>query len=135
MNAEKYIGHWQLLPELCIYQNGDSPVSGSYVIRSKDGTIEFEVEWTDTSGADHRLSFGGSLDGQKHASDAPGISDVAYEKINDLTLDSTAFNGDTILMYARRIASSDGGLLAVSQSLYGENGDLTNFQVYRRKGV
>lgn len=135
MATEKYNGHWILLPELSIYQHGESPVSGLYVIQSVEGTVYFQIEWTDTSGTDHNLEFSGPLDGQKHDSDSPGVSDLVYEKIDDSTLDSTAFNGDEILMYARRTASSDGSLLAVSQVFHGEDGNLSNFQVYRRKGT
>ncbi|MDP6736287.1 MAG: hypothetical protein QF732_07280 [Nitrospinaceae bacterium] len=135
MNIEKFFGNWVLLPELCIYQNGEPPPSGLYVIRSKTEVIEFEIEWKDTSGTDHSLSYGGPLDGKKHTSDSPGVSDVAYEKIDDLTLDSTSYDGDKILMYVRRVASETGDLLAVSQVIFGENGSLSNFQVYRRKGA
>ena len=124
-----------LLPELSIYQSGEPPQSGQYIIRSLEGRVEFEIEWEDASKNHHSISFGGPIDGEKHDSDSPGVTSVMYEKLDDSILDSTAFSGDKILLYARRAASSNGDLLAVSQVIHGEGGNLTNFQVYKRKGT
>lgn len=129
---ENFYGTWILIPELSIYQHGDPPVSGRYVIRAAGANIEFEITWTDAVGEEFQIAFGGPLDGQKHDSDTPGISALMYEKIDDSTLDSTAYNGEEILLYARRVAAQDKKLLSVSQVTYTDNGTLTNFQVYRR---
>jgi len=131
--VDKYIGHWLLAPELSLYQSGEPPLSGSYSIRSREEQIEFEVEWMDASGSVQKLNYGGPLDGKKHAWDTPGISHIQYEKISDSILDSTVYDGEKKLMYARRAASTAGDLLVVSQTVYGENGSYSNFQVYRRK--
>lgn len=134
MNTEKYIGIWLLLPELSIYQLGEPPVSGRYSINSIGDNIKIAIEWKDISGTDHSLSFGGPLDGIKHESEASGFTDVMYEKIDDATLDTTAFNGENVLLYARRVASNAGDLLAVSQVTFTDNCEFSNFQVYRREG-
>jgi len=133
MNTDKYSGTWLLIPELCIYQSGEPPFEGTYTISVNSGGISFSIVWKDRSGKDHELHFGGLLDGIKHPSQAPGITDVSYERIDERTLDSTAFNLDKIVMYARRVASSDGALLAISQVIYVDEGVFSNFQVYRRK--
>lgn len=135
MNAEKYNGHWILLPELSIYQSGEPPLSGQYVIRSVESIVEFEIEWIDASRERHKIGFSGPVDGEKHDSESPGITSVIYEKIDESILDSTAFSEDKILMYARRAASLSGDLLAVFQVIHGEEGKLSNFQVYQRKGT
>ncbi len=133
-NIESYLGTWVLIPELCVYQSGSPPIEGRYALAKYGGRIEFLIQWRDGDGQSHSLEFGGPLDGQKHPSKAPGISTLCYEEIDERTLDSTAFDGDTPRMYARRVASLDGSLLAVSQVIYGDEGAVTNFQVYRREG-
>lgn len=134
MSAEKYNGRWRLIPELCIYQSGEPPNSGSYEIQTEGGLVQFKIEWTDQSAESHTISFGGPVDGTKLDSDAPGVSAVSYEKINDSSLNSTAFDGDKILLYAQRVVSSDGNLMAVSQVIYSGESSTANFQVYRREG-
>lgn len=132
MSTEKYLGTWLLVPELCIYQSGDPPFEGEYIISQSSGEISFRIIWKDGSGKSHELQFGGPLDGEKHPSETPGVTEVSYERIDERTLDSTAFNHENTVMYARRVASNDGTMLAVSQVLYGSEGPSSNFQVYRR---
>ena len=132
METEKYLGSWELVPELCIYQQGDPPLEGTYHIGSKNGAIEFRIAWKDQAGQEHNLEFGGPLDGEAHKSDAPGVSHVKYEKISESILDSTSYDNGSILMYARRIASADASLLSVMQRIMIGESAHSNFQVYRR---
>ena len=133
MNQAKYLGTWQLIPELSIYQSGEPPASGVYVISADGDNINFDISWTDLAGQSHELAFGGPLDGYLYETDAHGVTHVMYEAIDERTLDSTAFVDELIVLYARRVASADGELLAVSQTQPGEQGAVTNFQVYRRQ--
>lgn len=133
MNQSKYLGTWQLIPELSIYQRGEPPGSGLYVISAEGDNINFEISWTDLAEQSHELAFGGPLDGNLHETDAHGVTHVMYEAVDERTLDSTAFADELIVLYARRVASEDGELLAVSQTQPGEQGTVTNFQVYRRQ--
>lgn len=135
MSNEKYNGQWILIPELCIYQNGEPPASGSYEIQTGETDTHFKIEWTDQSGVSHSVNFSGTADGDKYESDTPGVTHVIYEKISDMILDSTAFDGDKVLLYARRVASLNGELLAVSQVAHAEGGNFTNIQIYRRMGT
>ena len=135
MNTARYLGHWILIPELSLYQSGEPPLSGEYLIGSDGELIEFEVIWKDAAGLDHNLRFGGPLDGKKHPTETPGVSHICYEQISDSILDSTAYDEDEVGFYARRAVSEDGGLLVVSQVLHGEHGKSSNFQVYRRKNA
>lgn len=135
MSGDKYNGKWVLIPELCIYQSGEPPISGSYEIQTEDGFTQFQIEWKDKSGGENTIQFGGIANGEKCESDTPGISHVIYQRVSNLILDSTAFNDEEILLYARRAASLDGKILAVSQVLYAKGTSSTNFQVYRREGT
>ncbi len=133
---EKYNGHWVLIPELSIYQRGEPPLSGVYIISTENGHVNFRIQWTDLSCSSHTLEFGGQANGEKQASDAPGVSHVSYEKIDNLILDSTAYGGnggEQKLLYARRAASKDGSVLSVAQVIYADDKAYSNFQVYKRK--
>ncbi len=131
--SAKYLGDWELIPELSHYQVNDPPIAGSYSIRHIEDRVEFSIWWTDASNSPFEIHFEGPLDNEKHASDAPGVTHVKYSPINEMTLDSTAYRDDEVLLYARRIASRDGRLLTVSQTMPTQEGQGTNFQVYRRK--
>lgn len=134
MGNGNYLGIWILIPELCYYQKGQPPLSGKYTISGDDAEIHFKVDWTDTQKASHTLEFGGSLDGTRHQVHAPGITAVTYAKVDDNTLDSTAYNNDDVVIYARRVVSERKDLLAVSQMTYTPEGSFSNFHVYRREG-
>ena len=131
MADAKYLGEWQLIPELSIYQLNEPPVSGRYCIRLEGEVIAFDIYWSDRAGQTFELHFGGPLDGERHEDDSPGVSHVMYRHVDSLILDSVAYNGDAVVLNARRIAAQDGALLAVAQT-FPAAGELTNFQVYRR---
>jgi hypothetical protein len=135
MIAENYLGDWTLIPELSIYQKGTPPRSGKYSISRKAGIIWISIVWTDLDSKEYSIAFGGQADGIKRESDAPGVTHVSYSEVDENTLDSSAYNQGHITMYARRVVSNDGQLLAVSQTRYLEDGNCSNFQVYRRQGT
>ena len=114
MEINTYLGEWSLVPELSIYQTGDAPASGRYVIRDAGEQLEFEIYWTDGAGENHEIAYSGIPDGKKYTSEAPGVSHVMFERISEQLLDSTAYDGDDVLMYARRAASKTA---SCSQSL------------------
>lgn len=41
-----FLGTWQLIPELSMYESGTPPASGIYEITEGDGGIRFRVRWT-----------------------------------------------------------------------------------------
>jgi len=132
MSANQYEGSWTLIPELCIYESGEVPVSGKYSISETGGVVAITTEWTTTDGTAHSIEYGGPVDGSPQASDAPGVSKVVYQRIDKFTLDSTAYNDTGKVMYARRKATEEGALMSTVQVLYHENVTYSNFQVYRK---
>ena len=52
--TDRYLGRWQLLPELCLYQHGDPPASGTYEIADRGNEVAPEVK-----GRQRRLRGGG----------------------------------------------------------------------------
>ena len=130
-----YAGTWLLLPELCLYEEGDPPESGVYSVEWKDGRADISISWQASDGHSHNISFGGPSDGtrQPTGSDVPSHPSISH--VDQYTLDSRAFDRDNEIAYARRTASRDGELLVTVQA--GRRPDGTqfhNFQVYKRGG-
>ena len=140
MPTDMFLGTWTLIPELSIYEAGAKPASGLYRIIADGETISFEVSWT-TEESDKELSasFSGPSDGTKQKlpvakvtpKGAPDSFNIT--RIDEYTLDSTAFCKGKAVSVARRQASHDGSLLAVLQEYLLPGGKTCrNFQVYKK---
>jgi len=134
--TDLYLGNWLLIPELSLYQAGDPPAAGKYSIeRDGDGELRLRVDWLPGKDAAWlNTSFGGPADGTPQSLEGPpgGPDAFTLTRVDERTLDSAALrNGETIA-YARRVASSDGKLLAVVQEARAGDQLIRNFQVYRR---
>ena len=130
---QEYDEEWQLVPELSFYEEGDPPISGVYRISVERDRVEIGIEWTAVDGSSHSIKFGGPLDGAKHPSDQPGVSETSFTLVDDFTIDSAAYANGEEIAYASRRKSREGDLLATVQR--GRRSDGTTFlntQVYRR---
>lgn len=134
-HAETFLGHWQLLPELCLYEFGPPPVSGEYRIQREGRQLSIAIVWAMADGISQWAKFSAADDGSWQPYDGPGAETYTLTRIDDHTLDSAAFRAGASIGYARRIASKDGGLLVVVQDGARDDGEkFRNFQVYRRIG-
>ncbi len=127
-----WLGEWRLIPELSHYDAGDPPDSGRYRISVADGLVRFDVEWS-AEGEDHSVSFSGPPDGTPVSAATSGVDSFTVTAVDDSTLDSEAVAGSRRVAWARRRVSADGTLMSVIQRLAGPDGEVTVFQVYRRK--
>ena len=133
LKDDLYLGRWRLIPELCIYQHGEVPLSGTYEIVEATDTITISIEWRNPDGSDQQVSFSGTPDGSRQMIDTPGTSAFALNRINGSILDSSAYLAEEEVAYARRLASRDGSLLSTLQAGTSPDGtSFQNFQVYRR---
>lgn len=133
LNHYQYEGRWELLPDLSIYEEGDEPQSGIYTIVRDGLTASFQIEWVSKDGERGEVRFDGNCDGTRKKIPSPPGAEVSYLHVDDSTLDSSVFMGETRVAYARRKANSDGSLLSVVQETRREDGStFRNFQVYRR---
>ncbi len=130
MNTDTYLGSWELIPELCIYERGEAPASALYTVTESEGVISISIDWIDREGEKHHIEFGGVPDGSPQSSEAPGITHMTLTRLNSSTLDSAAYNGNEQTMYARRMAHDD--LLSTLQRISTDDGEFSVFQVYRR---
>jgi hypothetical protein len=137
MNLEEkrsYLGTWILLPELCLYEEGNPPASGIYRISQLGDDVRISIEWKAQDGSKHQIEFQAPDSGVKQPSNNPGTSHFSITRVSPLILDSRAYAGEEEVGYARRRASDDGLLLATVQAGRRTNGtSFRNFQVYRRQ--
>jgi hypothetical protein len=133
----RYLGEWELIPELSLYASGNPPALGRYIIAQVgEDQLALEVRWRMPGDTDDRSTrFGGAADGSRIAlppSDA-GPDAFSLTHVDDHTLDSAAFRAGIRLAYARRAVSANGALLAVVQEhLDAAGSPVRNFQLYRR---
>ena len=135
-----YLGTWELIPELSLYDFGPLPASCTYHVEARDTGVHVHMQWKlERDGPESATEFGAPADGTRHdfpAAASGAAPPVAFSlaRVDERTLDSRAFLGDEEIAYARRVASEDGELLAIVQEgLRPEGGRFRNFQVYRRR--
>ncbi len=132
--SDAYEGLWHLVPELSHYETGDPPKSGTYRITNKVDAVFFEINWIDAAGNASAIQFGGPLDADVPIEDQPGLTHARYTRVDGQRLQSSSFNGETLVAFADRRVSDDGQLMSVLQRISLPDGS-TNaiFQVYRRE--
>lgn len=140
--ADLYLGTWELVPELSLYELGPVPASGTYEITRAGEGVQVRIRWTmQAGGPEQSTAFGGPADGVPQALPAAaaqggGPDAFSLTRVDGRTLDSAALRGGAVVAYARRVASVDGGLLATVQEGSRPDGSrFRNFQVYRRVGA
>lgn len=137
-SRDLYLGDWQLIPELCLYEFGSAPVSGAYRIASEGEKYRITIEWRmDAESEPQNTGFAAPADGSVQplpaAASASGPDSFSLIRVDGRTLDSAAYRDGERVAYARRVASADGELLAVMQEALDPEGvRYRNFQVYRR---
>lgn len=131
-DTDRFIGTWQLIPELCQYQDGHPPKTGTYAIRCDDTDVHMDVTWVDDRDKCHEMSYGGPMDGTVVALRG-GKLEASYTRIDRSRLDSSAYFNGRETSYAHRKASRDGDLMVVMIVHHHKDERSTrNFQVYRR---
>jgi hypothetical protein len=130
MHTDTYLGTGELIPELCIYEQGEAPQQGEYTIAEADGTFLILISWTDAQNDKHSIEFSGAPDGSNYPTEAPGLTHMTLTRVSPGILDSAAYNEEVQMIYARRIAHDN--LLSIWQRINTDNGSISIFQVYRR---
>ncbi len=129
---DKFLGEWDLVPELCQYQDGHPPKKGHYKIDLEGKEVAFDLNWTDEHDKAHHVTYGGPVDGQPQPLNG-GKMEVSFTRIDELRLDSSTFSNGLEASYVHRKASEDGALMIVVTTSNHANGEATqNIQIYRR---
>jgi hypothetical protein len=132
-----FLGAWELLPETCLYEQGDPPRSGSYDIRAEGAQLVFTARWVDAEGAEHEATFCGPPDGT-HVPFAGGDLADALEvrAVSARELNSYAYYRGVQRMVAQRQLDDTGQHMRIVQlvRLPGGTG-VANSSIYRRVWV
>ncbi|HEX2190074.1 MAG TPA: hypothetical protein VHG51_14300, partial [Longimicrobiaceae bacterium] len=136
-DRDLFLGIWELVPELSLYDSGPVPACCTYEIGSRDGLVEVRVRWRmRADGPEQVTAFAAPGDGTPRElpqSGSQGPDAFSITRVDERTLNSAALRGGEVLAHARRVASLDGTLLAIVQEgARPEGGRFRNFQVYRR---
>lgn len=129
-----FLGTWQLIPESCIYEQGDSPKEGTYRIEEGDGGLVFHMMWTDSAGEEHSFSFTGIADGEQRPFSGGELADaLSVTAVSETELNSAAYKAGKELMLATRTLVGDGFYLDVRQMVrLPDLTEPTNFARYKR---
>lgn len=137
-DTDLYLGTWDLIPELALYEYGPKPAACVYEIQCVEGRVQARLTWTTETGEEQSASFGGPADGtpQPMPEGTPkgGPDAFTLTRVDERTLESSALWDGEVVATARRVASADGKLLAILQvGPRPEGVRFRNFQVYRRR--
>lgn len=132
-----FLGTWVLVPERCDYEQGDPPISGSYVIEEHDGALVFHIEWTDAAGETHSADFSGVPDGQPVPFAGGDLADaLSVTAVSDRELWSSAYREGEELMVAQRQLDDTRTAMRVVQLVRFRGGtDAANVSLYRKQLV
>jgi hypothetical protein len=130
-----FLGTWVLEPDSCVYEQGEPPRAGTYRIEERDGTLFFQIEWTDADGACHRVEFSGKPDGQPVPFNGGDLADaMSVQAVSARELRSSAYREGKELMVAQRQLDGTKMAMRVVQLVRMMTGpDLGNSSVYRRE--
>jgi hypothetical protein len=140
-DLDRFLGTWELIPELSLYEGGKPPAEGRHVIEpAGEGAVHIRLRWRMPDAAEwQEVVFGGPTDGTPqllpNRPALPGAPDrFTITRVDAGTLDSATALGAQEIASVHRVASKDGELLAVLQVFRAAAGSrVRNVQVYRRE--
>ena len=130
-----FLGAWVLIPESCQYEQGSAPREGRYVISDVEGSLHFQVAWTDADGGRHEVTFAGKPDGAPVAFAGGDLVDaISISSASARRLDSAAYKDGEVLMLAERQLDEGGNAMRVVQQVRLPDGSRpTNISVYQKQ--
>jgi hypothetical protein len=133
LSTDLYLGDWELIPELSIYEYGPVPEQCLYRILRDGAQVGIHMDFIMPGGTRRTTAYAAPPTGSKQPYTGPGADSFALLRVDGRTLDSTAFLMGQEVGYARRVASIDAQLLVIVQQGRRQDGIVfRNFQVYRR---
>ena len=132
----RFLGHWELDPASCKYEQGEPPASGTYIIRQDGSELIFDMAWTDSAGTPHEASFRGNPDGEPRPFNGGDLVDsltVTAESRSELN-SSAAMKGQTLMHATRTLIDDD--TMRIVQTVYLPDGSApANKSVYHRQSI
>jgi hypothetical protein len=132
---DPFVGTWILDSAQSLYEFGTPPQSGIYRIEPNQTGYLVTMEWVDAEGKDFRQMYTGVPDGGEYPyGDVSASPSMSMTRVDERTLDSSAFKDGKRIAYGRRVLSEDGKDMTVVQSGTSPEGiEFNNFTVYRKQ--
>lgn len=130
----QFIGSWILIPESCVYEQGEAPQHGEYEISEAGKELRIVMRWIESSGETQEFSLVGKPDGQRHPF-AVGklVDEIQLECPSNRELTSRAYYQGELLMTAQRQLDDKFAAMRVTQVAYMPDGSRpANVSIYRR---
>jgi len=133
LSTDLFLGDWELIPELSIYEYGPVPEQCLYRILKEGPRLAIHMDFILPGGTRRTTAYAAPVNGAKQVYTGAGADSFALLRVDGRTLDSTAYLKGQEIGYARRVAAIDGQLLVIVQQGRRPDGIVfRNFQVYRR---
>ena len=130
----RYLGSWDLIPELCLYPDETPAVEqASYQIRPDGDDLGFTLTLR-IAGKDSTSEFSGPLNSDQPPQAAPG--QIGFEFVSDDpgVLDSAARRDGNVVAWGRRRVDAAGQLMVLVQDVRAPDGSWNSTtQIYRRR--
>ena len=79
--ADLYLGDWELIPELCVYEFGSAPVTGAYLIAKQGRKLRITIEWSMSAGTEAQSTgFEAPPDGSPQPVDGPAVDQIERDQ-------------------------------------------------------
>ena len=135
-----FLGRWQLIPESCQYEQGAPPIEGSYEIDASNGFLHFTIcsRAKPVQGQTQKeicATFSARPDGSKSKTEGTLIDAMSLHAISIRELNTRAYVGDTVRMFAQQQLDESLSAMRVVQKVVFENeSEEINIAVYKRAG-
>ena len=129
-----FLGLWELIPESCKFQQGETPLSGSYKIEYVDGRLVFTMHWTNKNNESNSVVFSGKPDGMRVPFNGGDLADeMSICAVSTRELNSYAYLKGKELMVAQRQLDDTGLAMRITQLVRLPDGtNISNESIYRR---
>jgi hypothetical protein len=134
--AYNFLASWQLFPEKCTYESGDTPKSGQYQLEwiERDGTIRFSINWLTQLNEAYFTTYQLKPDGLLHSFERQDLAEQVRLFIADSSCLTIEFyvEGSVRLQVNHEILPN--GFMKVIQRGYNEQKlPFVNIEVYHKQ--
>jgi hypothetical protein len=134
-NYENFVGEWLLDVASCTFEQGDPPRAATNSITFAGGELTIGMDWIDTEGESHHMSFHAPPDGTRLPFNGGPLADsISMTAATEATLVTSAFRDGIELMTAVRTLSGDHTTMQLIQTVRLPDGTSpSNQSTYHRK--
>jgi streptogramin lyase len=115
----RFLGVWRLEPGSCRYPDGDAPQAATYALApTPGGAITFSIDWEDSAGTAHELSFTAGFAGPVDLGGGIAVTLLLGGDDDALLITEARRDGALLSRGSRRLVEN-GAVLEVTQEARG----------------